>query len=105
MGSKPFPNDLQPRVHVSIGDVGYVREGVFIRKVNVILPWDHESDRTLGEPVPYESLDCGPFTKILDVPLKTQEHYSRNVSAKTNDSNAQACALRLEVTHSSYSFN
>jgi hypothetical protein len=76
--------------HVSIGDVGYVREGVFIRMFNVILPWDHESNRTLGEPEPYESLDCGPFTKILEVPLKTQEHYSRHVSFETNDSNAQA---------------
>ena len=76
--------------HVSIGDVGYVREGVFIRMFNVILPWDHESNRTLGEPEPYESLDCGPFTKILEVPLKTQEYYSRYVSAETNDSNAQA---------------
>lgn len=76
--------------HVSIGDVGYVREGVFIRMFNVILPWDHESNRTLGEPEPYESLDCGPFTKILEVPLKTQEHYSRYVSPETNDNNAQA---------------
>ena len=76
--------------HVSIGDVGYVREGLFIRMFNVILPWDHESNATLGEPEPYESLDCGPFTKILEVPLKTQEHYSRYVSAETNDSNAQA---------------
>ncbi|KAI0280746.1 fungal-specific transcription factor domain-containing protein [Russula aff. rugulosa BPL654] len=76
--------------HVSIGDVGYVQEGVFIRMFNVILPWDHESNRTLGEPEPYESLDCGPFPKFLDVPLKTQEHYSRYVSIETNDSNAQA---------------
>jgi hypothetical protein len=76
--------------HVSIGDVGYVHEGVFIRMFNVILPWDHESNRTLGEPEPYESLDCGPLPKFLDVPLKTQEHYSRYVSIETNDSNAQA---------------
>lgn len=75
---------------VSIGDVGYVREGVFIRMFNVILPWDDESNKTLGEPEPYESLDCGPFTKVLDVPLKTQDHYSRSVSIETNDSNAQA---------------
>lgn len=33
--------------HVSIGDVGYVREGVFIRMFNVILPWDHESNNHL----------------------------------------------------------
>ncbi|KAI0280744.1 hypothetical protein BGY98DRAFT_288521 [Russula aff. rugulosa BPL654] len=65
---------------------------VFIRMFNVILPWDHESNRTLGKPEPYESLDCGPFPTVLDVPLKTQERYSRNVSAETNDSNARANA-------------
>jgi hypothetical protein len=75
--------------HVSIGDVGYVRAGVFIRMFNVILPWDHESNRTLGKPEPYESLDCGSFTQILDVTEETQEHYSRYVSAETNDSNAE----------------
>ena len=87
------PNPLKTIYnHVSIGDVGYVHEGVFIRMFNVILPWDHESNRTLGKPEPYESLDCGPFPTVLDVPLKTQERYSRNVSAETNDSNARANA-------------
>jgi hypothetical protein len=76
--------------HVSIGDVGYVHEGVFIRMFNVILPWDHESNKTLGEPEPYESLDCGPITTTLDVPFKTQEHHSRDVSIETNDNNMQA---------------
>jgi hypothetical protein len=27
-------------IYVSIGDVGYVRDGVFIRMFNVILPWE-----------------------------------------------------------------
>ena len=30
------------------------------------------------------------FTKILEVPLKSQEHYSRYVSVETDDSNPQA---------------
>ena len=42
---------------VSIGDVGYVSEGAFIRMFNVILPWDDESNRKLGEPAPYEPLN------------------------------------------------
>jgi len=29
------------------GDVGYVREGLFYRLSNVILEWDHPSNRTL----------------------------------------------------------
>jgi hypothetical protein len=46
---------------VTIGDVGYLHEGSFIRMFNVMLQWSHESNRTLGEPEFYESLDCGPF--------------------------------------------
>ena len=76
--------------HVSIGDVGYVRAGVFIRMFNVILPWDHESNRTLGKPEPYESLDCGSFAQILEAHEKAQEYYSSYVSAETNEINAQA---------------
>jgi hypothetical protein len=34
--------------HVSIGDVGYVYEGGFIRMFNVTLSWDDESNKTLG---------------------------------------------------------
>jgi len=75
---------------VSIGDVGYVREGVFIRMFNVMLPWDHESNRVLGEPVPYESLSCGPFANILQDPLEKTEYRSRYVSTETNAGNNQA---------------
>jgi hypothetical protein len=57
-------------IHVSVGDVDYVREGVLIRMFNVILPWDHELNR-IAVLEPYESLDCGSFTKDLEVPLKT----------------------------------
>lgn len=76
--------------NVSIGDVGYLYEGMFVRMFNVTLPWNHPSNGLLGTPEPYESLNCGPFTNIHEVPLKTQEHYSRNVSAETYDSDAQA---------------
>ena len=56
------PNPLKEIYdEVSIGDVGYIREGSFIRMFNVMLPWSHDSNRTLGEPEPYEPLDCGPF--------------------------------------------
>ena len=86
---KPNP----PRViydKVKIGDVGYVREGGFIRMFNVMLPWDHESNRRLGEPVHYESLSCGPFADILKDPLDIGEYYSPSVSAETNARNTQA---------------
>ena len=85
------PSPLKPIYdHVSIGDVGYVREGLFIRLFNVVLPWDHKSNTAMGQPEPYESLDCGQYSQNLQGPLRQQQHFSRNVSTETNDSNTQA---------------
>ena len=78
---------------VSIGDVGYLHEGSFIRMFNVTLPWNHESNRTLGEPKPYELLDCGPFANILKRQFDGADHRSRYVSAETNAGNLQAVTL------------
>jgi len=41
---------------LSIGDVGFVREGVFYRMFNVTLPWDHPSNARFGELTPYKTL-------------------------------------------------
>ena len=75
---------------VSIGDVGYLHEGSFVRMFNVMLPWNHESNRTLGEPEPYKSLDCGSFANTFKRPFDRVEHCSRYVLAETNASNRQA---------------
>jgi hypothetical protein len=77
------PKDIYD--NVSIGDVGYVQGGRFIRMFNVMLPWDDPSNKKLGEPDPYESLDCGPFTNTLKGRLnKSDDYFSRYVSAHTN---------------------
>ena len=74
------PNPLKGVYNkVSIGDVGFLREGTFIRMFNVMLPWDDPSNRTLGISDPYESLDCGPFANILEDDFDKVEHYSRSV--------------------------
>ena len=57
---------------------------------NVVLPWDDESNRTLGEPEPYESLDRSLFANVVEVHLKTQVLLSPSVTAETNNSNLQA---------------
>ena len=75
---------------VTIGDVGYLYDGSFIRMFNVILPWSHESNRTLGQPEPYEPLDCGPLTDTLKRQFDRVKHYSRYVSAERNAGNRQA---------------
>jgi hypothetical protein len=65
---------------VSIGDVGYLHEGSFIRMFNVMLPWNHES------------LDCGPFTNIFKRQFDKVKHYSRSVSAEANAGNGDGQA-------------
>jgi hypothetical protein len=88
------PNPLK-EIHdkVTIGDVGYLYEGSFIRMFNVILPWNHESNRALGEPEPYESLDCGRFVNTFRRQFNRVKYYSRQVSAEENAGNRQAVTL------------
>ena len=76
--------------NVSIGDVGYLQEGTFIRIFNVMLPSYHPSNRTLGHPEPYEVLDCGSFANTLRREFGSVDHYSRNVVAEANAGNMQA---------------
>ena len=75
---------------VSIGDVGYLHEGTFIRMFNVTLPWDHPSNRSLGEPEPYDLLDCGPFTNTIEAHFDGVDHYSRFVTVEANAGNFHA---------------
>ncbi|KAF8496689.1 hypothetical protein F5888DRAFT_1701790 [Russula emetica] len=72
---------------VSIGDVGFVREGAFFRMFNVMLPWDHESNGKLGKPMQYEPLSCGPFP---DNSLGKGEYCSQYVSRERNAGTNQA---------------
>jgi hypothetical protein len=52
--------------NVSIGDVGYLHEGTFIRMFNVALPSNHPSNGLLGMPEYYEPLDYGPFPNTIE---------------------------------------
>ena len=67
----------------------YLHAGFFIRIFNVMLPWSHKPNRTLGEPEPYESLDCGPFANTLKRRFNRVKHCSRYVSEETNAGNRQ----------------
>ena len=70
--------------NLSIGDVGYLQEGTFIRMFNVTLPWDHESNRTLGVPEPYDRLDLGPFSNVRESNFSAGVYYSRSVTPEAN---------------------
>ena len=85
---KPNPGDLYDKV--SIGDVGYVYEGAFIRMFNVRLPWDDESNRKFSIPDPYDPLGFG--LSIRRETFDEAEHYSRCVSRNENANNMQAAS-------------
>ncbi|KAI0292229.1 hypothetical protein B0F90DRAFT_1616255, partial [Multifurca ochricompacta] len=86
----PDPANLYDRV--SVGDVGYVKEGYFYRMFNVRLPWDHPSNRMLGEPDVYEPVDLGPFENIRRSRLPRGDYYSRYVSTQEHNIGVQAQA-------------
>ena len=83
----PNPGNLYDRI--SIGDVGYVSEGAFIRMFNVSLPWDDESNRRFGAPDPYDPLDVCQVG-IRHETFDEVDHYSRCVSRDENSNNVQA---------------
>lgn len=73
--------------HVSIGDVGYLCDGDFIRMFNVTLPWDDPSNEKFGKPEKYEALQRG---HIRESDFLQTEYSSVYVFKEQNDGNAQA---------------
>lgn len=90
---EPDPANLYEKV--SVGDVGYVREGYFFRMFNVRLSWDDPSNRVLGEPDHYEPVDLGPFVNIRVSRLSRGDYYSRYVSTQEHNIGVQAQAPRI----------
>ncbi len=74
------PDPTNMYAQVSVGDVGYVREGCFFRMFNVLLDWNDPSNYTLCEPEPYTRLDLGPFVNIRESRLPRGDYYSRYVT-------------------------
>ena len=58
---KPVKNLYKQPGHVSIGDVGYLDNGTFMRMFNVTLPWDDPSNKLLGNPEKYNHIEPGYF--------------------------------------------
>jgi hypothetical protein len=58
---------------------------------NVSLPWDDESNRTLGIPNPYDLLNLDDVT-IRHEKFVKLDYYSRQVSRKENTNNVKAAS-------------
>ncbi|KAN0136358.1 hypothetical protein V8E53_005726 [Lactarius tabidus] len=87
---EPDPANIYEKV--SVGDVGYVREGYFFRMFNVLLGSDHPSNRIIGEPDPYEPVDLGPFVNVRVSRLSRGDYHSRYVSTQEHNIGVQAQA-------------
>ena len=74
---------------VSIGDVGYLCDGDFIRMFNVKLRWDDPSNTKFGLPKEFKSLDKSYFD-VLGSEFGQVEYPSLHVSKVENSGNYQA---------------
>lgn len=84
----PDPSNVYNKV--SVGDVGFVKEGYFYRMFNVLLDWDDPSNRRLGEPHPYIRLDLGPFVNTRVSRFSKGDYYSRHVTSTSDVGNVMA---------------
>ena len=73
-------DDLYDCGHVSIGDVGYLCDGHFIRMFNITLPWNDPSNTKHGMPQEYESLGPTTFNNVRGGDLHQTVYYSPHVS-------------------------
>jgi len=75
---------------VSIGDVGYVYNGIFYRMFNVQLPWD-DSNQKISEDPPgnYKPMDPGLFV-IQTTRFKKGDYHSPKVGRYKNTEFKQA---------------
>ena len=87
--------NLYDSARVSIGDVGYLCEGEFIRMFNVILSWNHPSNRKLGELDSFRSLEQDNFDNVRTSELYQKEYHSPQVSKVENAGKVHANILDL----------
>lgn len=78
----PDPSGLYDQVQV--GDVGYVREGHFLRMFNALLPAD-DPTQVYGVPEGFVSLNMGPFTNIRTLNLFQGDYCSSTVAVDRED--------------------
>ena len=76
---------------VSIGDVGYVYNGIFYRMFNVKLPWDDPLNQKISKDPPgnYKAMDSNMFA-IHTARFKKGDYYSPRVVRYKNTEYIQA---------------
>jgi hypothetical protein len=81
---KPVETLYKQPGHVSIGDVGYLDDGTFMRMFNVTLPSDDPSNKLLGEPGKYELIQPSYFSNVRENEIREGEYCTPHVSKVDN---------------------
>ena len=81
---KPVENLHKRPSHVSIGDVGYLDNGTFMRMFNVTLPWDDPSNKLIGNPEKYEHIELCYHDNVRNDEIRDGEYYTPHVSKVDN---------------------
>jgi hypothetical protein len=81
---KPVENLHKQPGHVSIGDVGYLENGTFMRMFNVTLPWDDPSNKLIGKPEKYERINLGYLGSVRDNVVREGDNYTPYLSKVDN---------------------
>ncbi|KAH9171912.1 hypothetical protein EDB89DRAFT_1028605 [Lactarius sanguifluus] len=66
--------------HVRVGDVGYVRQGYFLRLFNALLS-ANDPTQVYGVPEGFVPLNLGPFTNIRTLNLFSGDYFSNRCMA------------------------
>ena len=76
---------------VSIGDVGYVQNGIFYRMFNVTLPWENPLNQKISkvQPANYQTIDSNLFV-IYTIRFNQGDYYSPGVVRNQNTQNTLA---------------
>ncbi|KAH9074327.1 hypothetical protein EDB83DRAFT_1955593 [Lactarius deliciosus] len=78
----PDPSELYDRVRV--GDVGYVKQGHFLRMFNALLPADDDAQE-YGVPEGFAPLNMGPFKNVRKLNLFHGDYCSNTVTVDHGD--------------------
>ncbi len=77
---KPVENLHKQPSHVSIGDVGYLYNGAFMRMFNVTLPWDDPSNKLHGNPPEkYKRIRSRYFDNVHENEIREGEYSTPHV--------------------------
>ena len=81
----PVDNIFKDPGHVSIGDVGYLENGTFVRIFNVKLPRDHLSNKFIEIPEGYKPLEQEYFDNVFRSEVYRKEYHPHVTVSKVDN--------------------